>query len=205
MEEKEDDVTVDTLIEKFIIADKSALKKYSRGSEGLGINQLKKIAASFSISCSQGKPELVDCISDKLKKKAALTALESEERAQPQAPFKKDLNTVPRLLNILSEHKVDLMRSRQSASASDLTSGTHRSGNPMWVTVAEKWNDPNHNSGGLLSNHQQFTLRNINPEKIGEGKLSAILAYEIFNNCQKAYAVCYRNSSFSGCNDSDFC
>ena len=136
MEEKEDDVTVDTLIEKFIIADKSALKKYSRGSEGLGINQLKKIAASFSISCSQGKSELVDCISDKLKKKAALAALESEERAQPQTPFKKDLNTVPRLLNILSEHKADLMRSRQSASASDLTSGTHRSGNPMWVVRA---------------------------------------------------------------------
>ena len=28
----------------------------------------------------------MDCISDKLKKKAALAALESEERAQPQTP-----------------------------------------------------------------------------------------------------------------------
>jgi hypothetical protein len=152
---------------------------------------------------NQNKDALVDAIQKKLKCMEMASSLREASRLKPRCSFSKDINTIPRLLNILSEHLNDLLKSKEIAKWTDLQSGTMHSGNPLWTAVTSKFNDPNFYSGGLVTDDSR--LDEIDPDSphLSRG-LTADLAYFHWNNTKKEYAHLYSNFNRSGINTTDF-
>ena len=59
---------------------------------------------------------------------------------------------------------------------------------PLFIASVELFNDRNHNSGGLVSDHVVFTDREINPEIIGDGVITSEKGYGIYKIVRLAYA-----------------
>lgn len=173
------------------------------GSMKLG--DMQKLAVGLKITKSQNKPALVKAISQKLA--ANQTRAMEIMTATATSTFCKDENTVPRILNILSNHIGESLCSRVFASWRDLENRTtSHNGNPLfWAEVADKFNDTAFNSGGnIASSHPNAT--GLNPERPNTtGRIDADVAFWQFNVVKNDYAIAYKNWCQSGkYNDSDF-
>lgn len=108
------------------------------------------------------KCKLVDGIKDKLNNKEATERIQSFNLVNAQRPsFRRDANTLPRLLNILTLYPERLLSSRNAASWPELQNGTTYARNPIWQDVANQFNDTTFNNGGLVCEHEVFTDFNI--------------------------------------------
>ncbi len=68
----------------------------------------------------------------------------------------------------------------------------------IFVTVTEQFNS-SANSGGLVTNHEEYTERNIDSEaKNTSGEIKPKQPYDIFKTTIKAYALCLTKFEASG-------
>ena len=58
----------------------------------------------------------------------------------------------------------------------------------IFVESMDKFNDRQYNSGGLVTEHEVFTARDIDPEKVGQGIYTSKNAWKHFKAVRKAYA-----------------
>lgn len=122
-----------------------------------------------------------------------------------EVPFRKDINTFPRLCNILMRFPVQLLRSQLRATRSQLQFGQVYSNQDLWKEAVDMFNDDLFNSGGLSTNHAIFEQYQINPELKGRGRMSNKYAYDLFNSVCRLYRIVKANFDQSGQhNNADF-
>jgi hypothetical protein len=145
------------------------------------------MAAKFKIATSQSKEALVLAIKESQKRQIALTSMES--RSLNQGTYRKDKNTVPRIINLLLRYPDALARSSVLASRIDLQDREVGPNRPIWLRVCQEFNDVSVNSGGLMQRHEVFLEKNIDPEVIhGEGVMTPAHANKLFKDVQRRYA-----------------
>ena len=112
--------------------------------------------------------------------------------------FVVNKNTFPRLCNILMTMPIALQRCNLLATRAQLQNRETGGGSPLFVDAAEMFNDASFNSGGLVSEHEEFRRRDMNPETIHIGKITPYKAFKLWKSAVKAYAEAYKRFSRSG-------
>ena len=87
------------------------MAKCSSRSGGLSLDKLKDCARYLSIPTTQSKSDLVEAIVEKVKKREQLADIEKEKEASRGTSFRKNKNTLPRLINLLMQYPDALQRS----------------------------------------------------------------------------------------------
>ena len=103
-------------------------------------------------------------------------------------PYRKDKNTMPRLINILFEHPDAVARSHMLATRIQLQNKETYDKQKIFTESMLKFNDRQYNSGGLVTEHEVFTARGIDPESVGQGIYISRNAWKHFRNVRKDYA-----------------
>jgi hypothetical protein len=158
---------------------------------------MKIIAEKFRMAKNLSKRDLATAIAQKLSTMETINQLQVV-LATPNATFRRDKNTIPRILNILTKYPDGMLHSRRRATWMDLQNGTTRAGSEVWGSVGVEFNDRTLNSGGLVYLHHLFQSEGINPEEPNPGMITAQHCYNMFWEVQKAYASCYKNFQASG-------
>lgn len=133
---------------------------------GISLAKLKKIAAHFGMKQSIQKEVFIGALNAKIHSMQALDAIQSTQSSQSNtAIFRRDKNTIPRILNILTTYPEGLLRTRSRANWMDLQNRNTYANAEIWVDVANNFNDRNFNSGGLVDNHENLIIEGVNPEQ----------------------------------------
>ena len=155
---------------------------------GMPLVTLKRIASYFGMKQSLPKQELVNGIALKIKNMKAIDGVINTQSTSVRI-FRRDKNTVPRILNILTTYPEGLLRTRSRANWADLQNGSIYSRADVWANVADNFNDIDFNSGGLPSDHEILRQYEINPENINSsGDITGEHCYNFFWECQKKYS-----------------
>lgn len=130
---------------------------------------------------------------------------ESEDNndGEDNVNYRKDKNTIPRLINILFMNQDAVARSHLLATRIQLQNGEVYDKQKIFVDSMESFNDRNFNSGGLIAEHTVFTERGINPENIGNGDYDSKKAWTHFKAVRRAYATALIKYEASGQHSND--
>jgi len=97
------------------------------------VNLLNRMANRFKIATSQSKEALVLAIKESQKKQIALNSLET--RSSSVSTYRKDKNTLPRIINLVLRYPDALARSAVIATRLDLQDREVGPNKPIWVRV----------------------------------------------------------------------
>jgi hypothetical protein len=165
--------------------------EFAKSRSGPTIVQLKEMAKYLHLSCSHAKEKLVDMIRTHEENKKQLDIIEGSRHRTEATSFKKDKNTIPRICNLLRDESEDLIRLQMLPSREQLQLGHVSHNQPVYTTIAEKFNDWNTMTGGLIDSMDDILLNHeINPDrKNRSGEISPLKVFELFNECRKKYAT----------------
>ena len=163
---------------------KEDAKKHSKVG-GCDLTTLKKIAEHLHIKQSMGKGDLVDAIFSKKENIAQLALINSKS---VHHMFRKDKNTFPRILNIILSYPDALQRSGALASRMQLQDKTLNDNAPIFVESARLFNDPTHNSGGIVEQHEALVAAGINTEAPHAGDITPNYIYILFKQMRNKFA-----------------
>lgn len=192
---------------EFCSADEAKLKAH--GSKMISHNDIKVLAAFLGIPKSGSKADLIDAIRMKNSNRKKL-------EVDLLTTFRKDVNTVGRLLNILMADEDALMRSNLLGGREELQAGVTYDQHPSFVLGVDRYNDWSFNSGGLVEGRTEFLPRvgskicagfvGIDPEKPNTtGVMTCSIAWKLFQSVRKAYAIAIGRWTVSGKhNNQDF-
>lgn len=122
-------------------------------------------------------------------------AEESDEESQK---FISNMNTFPRLCNIILQFPDAVIRSSLLASKYALQNKETNQNQPVFVETCAKFNDANFDSGGLVSNHLDLSTAKIDTERHNPGKISAKFFFKLFKRVIKEYAAIMVKFTASG-------
>jgi hypothetical protein len=170
---------------------------------GISLERLQALAGHLGLSRSQGKARLVDSIRESIERKRRLNETEAVENG---GSFRKDKNTVPRMVNILCAQSDLLTQADRLATRNDLQNREVNGSKPIYIESAIKFNDMYFNSGGLPTGHEEYDNRNLDPEAVNiSGPITAEKMYKLFKELKVEYSKAYIRWSASGHHDgSDF-
>jgi hypothetical protein len=173
------------------------------GSNGMTLTQLKAVAGTIGVKQSQNKGDLVTAIDLKLHNQQKLQKIKGEAKKGGAAcdtrGFRKDKNTVPRLLNLLFERPNELQQSGVLASRMQLQDKELNDKCPVFSIVANLFNNKDHRTGGLVARHEQLVEANIDPDAVPEcGLITAKIVHELFRTVRLDYAKAHKNYQQSG-------
>ena len=123
---------------------------------------MTEMAKFLNIKTTQKKDDLIKCIFKQHEEKEKLQTIFSVHTEL--RPFIRNNNTVPRLLNCMMKNSDKLAISRLVATRYDLQSRTTNENNPIYEEACIAFNDYSIPTGGLISNHQAYIEKNINPD-----------------------------------------
>jgi hypothetical protein len=174
-----------------------------KDSPGFTLDELKKMAVHMHIPSSQNKADLVKAIISKSKNRGLLDQLEaadesSDSESDAEERFTKNKHSFPRLCNILFTTPVALQRSNLLATRAQLQHRETGAGDPLFVEAAKQFNEFGHDSGGLVKRHEVFLKKNIDPENVQNGQLSAYKAMKMWKAVRTEYALVYKKFAVSG-------
>jgi hypothetical protein len=222
MSSAEADVKKD--IDRLIAMGADAAKAHKHEGN-FGITELKKMAAYLGLPvANQAKAKLVDAIINKMAFLAKADELESSEEDSddvqtgdeegdqageggddddeddaelPGAKFKKNKNTMFRLVNLMIKRPAEVQRTSLIATRAQLQGRETGGNNPLFKTVADEFNN-DVNSGGLLYQHEEFLSRKINPEEPHEGFITPKTCFKLWKDLVKRYAAAVKRWGQSG-------
>jgi hypothetical protein len=103
--------------------------------------------------------------------------------------FVSNVNTFPRICNIILDHPDALIRSALLASKYALQNKETNQNQPIFKEAREKFNDADYNSGGVISDHPELQRAKINPEsRNASGQKTSKHLFKTFNNVIRQYA-----------------
>jgi hypothetical protein len=163
----------------------------AKSRAGPTITNLKEIAKFLRLSSSHPKEKLVDMIRMQEINKAQLNSLEKAKHREEETSFRKDKNTIPRICNLMRDESEDLIRSQMLPSREQLQLGQIDHQQPVFLTLAEKFNDWNTSSGGLVNPTDDVILNHeINPDRLNRSdKINSKKVFDLFTECRKKYAT----------------
>jgi hypothetical protein len=167
------------------------------------VQRLKEIVNTASLESSDSEDEnpIVENDYDDVNVAAAAADDNNNDSVVDESDYtqyRKDKNTIPRLINILFEHPDAVARSHMLASRIQLQNKETYDKQQIFVESMNKFNDRQYNSGGLVTEHEVFTERNIDPEKVGQGTYSSKKAWKHFKKVRKDYAAALVKYEASG-------
>jgi len=89
-------------------------------SGGLSLSAVKECAKHLCIPSSQSKNLLVKAIVEKVRRQQQLADIERAAEASRGTTFRKDKNTIPRIINLLMQYPDALQRSFSLATRYDI-------------------------------------------------------------------------------------
>ena len=172
---------------------------------GVSLERLRAIAVMLQLPKSLGKGPLIDSIVAKRKRMRELAALQMAEEREAGTSFRKNKDTIPRILNFLMQHPQALRESQTNASRSQLQTGDAPiNSRPVFVQVADDFNDWEKHSGGLIVDQEQYLDADIDPERRNtSGPITAEKVVTFFKEVQKLYRAPIENWEASGQHDPD--
>jgi hypothetical protein len=94
-----------------------------------------------------------------------------------------------RICNIILDHPDALIRSALLPSKYALQNKETNKNQPIFKEAKEKFNDPDYNSGGVISDHPELLRAKINPESHNTtGHITAKHIFKTFTNVIHQYA-----------------
>ena len=166
---------------------------------GQNIDTLKKCARRLNIPTTQSKGSLVNAIQTKVMKRKELDQIEKEEEASRGTSFRKNKNTLPRLINFLMNYPDALQRSFCLASRTDLQNGqgpSHK--RAIYEETMHSFNSPS-NSGGIIKDREEYRKAGINPEERNtSGLITQNLIVMLWKDLLKAFRVPMEKFESSG-------
>jgi len=180
-EEDVDEETLDILLKALCALTDEAAAQLGASKKKNGQmtkNVLTQLATKLSIPKNKNKPELIQAIRQAYAHKEQLITLTGTDEASSVSAiadvsiYRKDKNTIPRIVNIAFENPEGLQRTTRTASRDDLQDRSLYGNSDFWKDVADKFNNPRFFSGSIVCSHDIFDLRHINPEALADkGKL----------------------------------
>jgi hypothetical protein len=117
--------------------------------------------------------------------------------------FRKDCNTMPRLLNFLFQHPDKVATSKLLSGRHAIQTRQTNENNELYVAAVEKFNDCTLSSGGLVSDHQVLLTKRINPDAINPGVMTVLYAHDAFKDLIVKYSEMSHNMERSGTHESE--
>jgi hypothetical protein len=189
------EMTMDACIERLLLAD-PALVKANAKTSSYSLAQVKGMAAYLKLSQSKSKSDIVDSIYETMARKKELNAIEL--KAAGGDSFRKNKDTIPRIINILVASS-DLLQADGLASRMSLQAKEVNESKPVYVEGAAKFNDANYNSGSSPSFHQIYDEKDIQTERENtSGKLSCKKMFDLFKIAKKDYSKAHARWTASG-------
>lgn len=105
------------------------------------------------------------------------------------------------MCNFIFKHPNALLRSQLIATREQLDRNETNHHQPLFNEVADLFNDPKENSGGIVQEHPAFSEAKVNPETINRGKITPEKVFEIWKKTVRLYAKVIPNFSKSGLNN----
>ena len=171
--------------------------KGSSKLSGISLSRVKQISEHMSLNRCFNKSILIDNIIKKRKRVAELAALHSSEALEEESDddeiaskFISNVNTFPRICNIILDHPDALVRSALLASKYALQNKETNQKQPIFKETRDKFNDITYNSGGIISDHPELVRAKIDPEKNNTtGLITAKHVFKTFNAVIRQYSV----------------
>jgi hypothetical protein len=157
-------ITLDLFMNTIRDGDDAVVAKLKGDPRSGGVNRefLVSVAASLNISGARRKTNdsLFESVITRIKNQAMLEQIETDEdsvdseASQPTRKFRKDKNTLPRILNILMTNPDAILRTNLLANRRQLQSREVYSNQTIFIDCAERFNDPDDDDiGGLVAQH----------------------------------------------------
>jgi hypothetical protein len=177
--------------------------KGSSKLSGITLDRAKQLSSHLSLNKCFNKPTLIDNIIKKRKRIIELSAIhheeaDAEESDQESQKFVGNVNTFPRLCNIILQYPDAVIRSALLASKYALQNKETNQNQPIFVDTCAKFNSATFNSGGLVSDHAELLSAKIDTEKHNPGKISPKQLFKLFNSNIKIYAEIMQRYTASG-------
>jgi hypothetical protein len=177
--------------------------KGSSKLSGITLDRAKQLSSHLSLNKSFNKPTLIDNIIKKRKRITELSTIhheeaDAEESDQEGQKFVGNVNTFPRLCNIILQYPNAVIRSALLASKYALQNKETNQNQPIFVDTCAKFNSATFNSGGLVSDHAELLSAKIDPEKHNPGKISPKQLFKLFNSNIRIYAEIMQRYTASG-------
>ena len=192
-------IDYDAEIDKLCSLSVDDLKRVKGSSKlsGISLSRVKQISEHLSLNRCFNKSILIDNIIKKRKRVAELAAVHSSEALDEESDdgeisskFISNVNTFPRICNIILDHPDALIRSALLASKYALQNKETNQSQPILKETREKFNDSTHNSGGSISDHPELVRAKIDPENINtSGLITSKHVFKTFNTVIRQYAV----------------
>jgi hypothetical protein len=133
-----------------IVNDPETAKKHKSGG-GISLKVLQAIAVSMNMPKSIPKDKLVDSIVLKKRHMQQLGEIRRQHEENDGTAFKKNKNTLPRILNFAMQHPDALKESQSLATRTQLQNREAPiARRPVFQQVTAEFNDWNINSGGMI-------------------------------------------------------
>ena len=146
------------------------IAKGSSKLSGISLARAKQLSVHMSLNRCFNKSILIDNIIKKRKRVSELAAVHSSETVDQdsddgkESKFISNVNTFPRICNIILDHPDALIRSALLASKYALQNKETNQNQPIFKEAKEKFNDISYNSGGIISDHPELLRAKIDPE-----------------------------------------
>jgi hypothetical protein len=129
----------------------SGLDGLLKKNSGVSVEMMKMMAGHWGMSKNKDKKTLATLLIQKMKSMEMTRTIIVASRIGGSPAFRRDKNTIPRLLNLLTPFPDGMLRSKSRANWMDLQNRNTRANDDMWDTVAERFNNRNFDSGGLVA------------------------------------------------------
>lgn len=178
-------------------AEELKIVKKSSKLSGISLARAKQLSEHLSLNRCFNKSILLDNIIKKRKRVAELAAVHNSELFEEDSDsgdinksrFIGNVNTFPRICNIILDHPDALIRSALLASKYALQNKETNQNQPIFKESKDKFNDVNFNSGGIVSDHPELLKAKIDPELHNtSGQISSKNLFKLFNTTVKQYA-----------------
>lgn len=181
-------VDIDAVMKKITDMTDEEAAGHSKKS-GISLEELKKVAAHLGMVTTRSKIELVKAIKLKVENKKKLEVIEqTNSNLDEGTNFRKDKNTFPRMCNFIMTFPEAIQRSAILGGRFELQSGQVYDRQDIFVDTADKFNS-NANSGGLITEHEEYKARNIDPNMPNRsGNITSKIVYTLWKSVVKAYA-----------------
>ena len=187
--------------------------KNAKGSSKLSkisLTKAKDLATHLSMNRCFNKSVLIDNIVKKRKRASELVSIHILEAAEQDSDdgessrFVSNVNTFPRICNIILNHPDALIRSALLASKYALQNKETNQNQPIFKEARDNFNDSKFDSGGIISDHPELLKAKINPESHNTtGQISAKHLFKTFNNVIRQYAIIIPKYTASGQHNQD--
>lgn len=181
------------------------IAKGSSKLSGISLARAKQLSVHMSLNRCFNKSILIDNIIKKRKRVSELAAVHSSETVDQdsddgkESKFISNVNTFPRICNIILDHPDALIRSALLASKYALQNKETNQNQPIFKEAKEKFNDISYNSGGIISDHPELLRAKIDPELHNtSGKITSKHLFKTFNNVIRQYAIIIPKYTASG-------